>query len=661
MVNLKIKSRFLLLFLVLTVGLLVTPLNVKAAPGDYWISLTFNKTFYYVGDIITVQAISNISVSTQLTIFWSWNISNPENIQVYQDVKTANATWNLPSANLKPGHYKFFLETPKYNVTAWKSLVHLTNYIPSNLPFSYVWNNVNYTLQGRTLKAETQTDYIEVHYPKIPFDYTVNFYRNNMSFIVRLHGGSWDVDIGYFTIYGGLKWTINGTLYNPGTFEFQCAHNPLQIWKKYLESFKSSSSLTFSWRDIKKAAHVFTWNPTTKTLSVEIPSTFNLDPEIFSDGFESGDFTAWSGTSGSPTVQSSVVYSGSYAMYVDAAEYAYKDLGSSYATAYAGLYIRFDNLIEEQYYYSPFLFLGASSNWAYATAIDLYCYDGSNHHFRITDGASGEDEGTTIVSSDTWYYIELLRKTGSGSSVMYVDGSEEASLDYGYYDSDRVQAGGDFALSSSAYIDYVRVNTEYMGPVEEGPIEREVSATITNTSAVARYISISPSISETTILTASINAVLNFPKSVSAIITITSALTRQLLWVVSSSATITITEAISTGSSAIVNAIIQITAALSNLVQAFRTNAAIITITSAIAKQLQIGVVSTGAFIITSAVDSGFAIIQVTVSAIIQIVSVIARLGGENRVYVFSVILGGALLLSLIGLPALIILLRRRR
>jgi hypothetical protein len=46
--------------------------------------------------------------------------------------------------------------------------------------------------------------------------------------------------------------------------------------------------------------------------------------QIFADGFESGDFSAWTGTSGSPTVQNTTKHHGTYGCTFDAPECAYK-------------------------------------------------------------------------------------------------------------------------------------------------------------------------------------------------------------------------------------------------------------------------------------------------------------------------------------------------
>ena len=57
---------------------------------------------------------------------------------------------------------------------------------------------------------------------------------------------------------------------------------------------------------------------TSPSVTITEPVTF-----IFSDGFESGDFSAWTGTDPTPEVQDTVKHCGTYSMRVDAGnEYA---------------------------------------------------------------------------------------------------------------------------------------------------------------------------------------------------------------------------------------------------------------------------------------------------------------------------------------------------
>ena len=74
--------------------------------------------------------------------------------------------------------------------------------------------------------------------------------------------------------------------------------------------------------------------------------SFSLEKgEIFSDGFESGNFSAWTGTNGSPSIVKSPVHHGSYAAQANAAyEYWYKTF-SGQTVVYVRFYFRLSAII----------------------------------------------------------------------------------------------------------------------------------------------------------------------------------------------------------------------------------------------------------------------------------------------------------------------------
>jgi hypothetical protein len=72
---------------------------------------------------------------------------------------------------------------------------------------------------------------------------------------------------------------------------------------------------------------------------------FEYFTEFFNDGFESGDFSQWTGASGSAAVQGDIKHHGSYAAQLTAnGDGFYKLLGSSYTELYARAYFFFNTL-----------------------------------------------------------------------------------------------------------------------------------------------------------------------------------------------------------------------------------------------------------------------------------------------------------------------------
>jgi len=212
----------------------------------------------------------------------------------------------------------------------------------------------------------------------------------------------------------------------------------------------------------------------------------HANPAIFSDGFESGDFSAWTGTSiptGS-TVETvtSPVHQGSYAAHIvrpldlDVHPNIYKDF-STVSTAYARFYVRFGSLPSSNgaIYYPAYF--GMSEYPTYVTEISAYNNDGTVY-WRI--GMPDDDANwyfsvsSSTVSVDTWYCVEIKKVGASsvGESRLYVDGVEVASVT-GKNTGTKGQCNelSFWADSSGAglpqidtYFDSVIINSSYIGP-----------------------------------------------------------------------------------------------------------------------------------------------------------------------------------------------------
>jgi flagellin-like protein len=156
------------------------------------------------------------------------------------------------------------------------------------------------------------------------------------------------------------------------------------------------------------------------------PQQFTINPAIFNNGFESGDFNAWTGTTGSPTVTNAQYHHGSYSCLIDAdGEGVYKNFASSYSTAYGRLYFRCSAAAEYQLFGlkasgTPGLGIGffeisADGKW------QLAYRNGGNWYYNTA---------TTGPSANTWYCVELKVVVGSGTGEerVYIDGSELTDL-----------------------------------------------------------------------------------------------------------------------------------------------------------------------------------------------------------------------------------------
>ena len=196
--------------------------------------------------------------------------------------------------------------------------------------------------------------------------------------------------------------------------------------------------------------------------------------EIFSDGFESGNFSAWTGTLGTPTVQGTYVHHGSYAMQITAPDYhAYKTITAA-TSLYTRLYFRLATVPTgtDQIYV---LWFGAGTTWVVgvkilaATLTLRHYYDASHAHDYSKTWATG-----------TWYCLELYwLDAASGHMSVWLDGSLVIDLSEATSTAPSittVTAGDRYGVGTyTTQIDCVVVADAYIGPEAAGGLSIPVA------------------------------------------------------------------------------------------------------------------------------------------------------------------------------------------
>lgn len=186
---------------------------------------------------------------------------------------------------------------------------------------------------------------------------------------------------------------------------------------------------------------------------------------VFSDGFESNNFSAWSWTEGSPSTQSSIKHDGNYALaYAGSSNvYAAKDLGTAYSTLYVREYVYVQFFPAQWNVFSVL----CSRDASYGTGADVVVYnDGGIQKFALST-SSGWISSSATVSANIWYCVELRLVAGSGNGVveLFVDGQSVLySLTQTVDPIRYVYAGSIWSgTSCTAYIDSFAANTTYIG------------------------------------------------------------------------------------------------------------------------------------------------------------------------------------------------------
>lgn len=171
---------------------------------------------------------------------------------------------------------------------------------------------------------------------------------------------------------------------------------------------------------------------------------------LFSDGFESGDFSAWTGTNvGSGQlleVQSSVVHHGSYAMHAKVTTdsrnaYCYKSFTSSANPIFARAYVRFP--VFPSKFFRFLVFKNASGSTVWALAINP---SGGSYYVNIERYFPGYYTASLTSftpSVDTWYCfeVEFYKAASGGYYKVYVDGVDRTPSGFSSLDT---SGSGDF-------------------------------------------------------------------------------------------------------------------------------------------------------------------------------------------------------------------------
>jgi hypothetical protein len=208
---------------------------------------------------------------------------------------------------------------------------------------------------------------------------------------------------------------------------------------------------------------------------------------IFTDGFESGGFSAWTGVrsigSGAiSSVQTAPAYSGAYAMKAAVADgnresgtCIYKDLGGGYNTLNARVYVQISSKPAAGGVLEIFGF--SSDGWlpnAVGARVDIENDNGAAQ-WRLNYYSNGwQTAYAGSVNPNTWYCVEvkLVIGNGSGETRLYINGAELVAKtgltntapgsSVRYFSLGVDDESGGSALS--VYLDSATVSSAYIGP-----------------------------------------------------------------------------------------------------------------------------------------------------------------------------------------------------
>lgn len=325
---------------------------------------------------------------------------------------------------------------------------------------------------------------------------------------------------------------------------------------------------------------------------------------IFEDGFESGDFSAFSSTSvggsgSSLTVQSSVVHHGTYAAasHVETGGgYAnfYKELGGSYDELYVRAYIKLTALPSS----GNRLFIGPSTEIGGVDYLALEVYnDAGTVKWDLWFVSSNVHVySSSTVQTNTWYCVEIYHKAGSGNGIgrLYVNGDLAIEKTDATLPSGISQLGfgawnhiGD--TSVTLYMDCVVVADAYIGTEEE---EQNVIVDLPETCAVSASLETQKNLYRTSSETVTVTSAVGISKTM----TKTAGEITDLTWSLETQKTLTRTTGESTSITTTFESVKSITAVVAELSETISVSASLLV-------QKAIHILATGTVELTAILD----------------------------------------------------------
>jgi hypothetical protein len=188
------------------------------------------------------------------------------------------------------------------------------------------------------------------------------------------------------------------------------------------------------------------------TTFLNLPGSMTLLPSgaVFGDDFETGNIYAWDYYSFSPIIQSSVTYSGSYAL--DGGNgFLYKDLVSGYNDLFVSFYVYFTAIPTNSWF-------GVCSVWDSSFSNDvtvtINTFGSSAWSLNMNNDNSQTPYYATIQTGRL-YWVQVERNSGAGVANLWIDGVQVASASGVLNTAGSIFAIGGSGVGSTIYDDVV--------------------------------------------------------------------------------------------------------------------------------------------------------------------------------------------------------------
>lgn len=470
------------------------------------------RNVVFIGESVEIRNTCNVSVV-------NFEIYSPDNMLVYSGVQSANSSFTF-TPSMGYGLYTvkayagdtvaetwFWMQdtrnmavAPSSFVTVWKGLT---------CSFSTVFEAGKISTYLLTVSFETASltlDWLSEVFTKLkPIEVKVE--SNGECIHIKTYSAKNKIDSWIMNTWFGVKIRVNGTLEKSTTFKwnFKNVYGDVLWMLDGLRVQAESAGLVYDYSDLNQRSYGchYTLDKTNMKLDVYLEPNFDVDPVIFQDGFESGDFSTWTETSitsgASLTVETTNPHHGSYSArsYIFSQPawtnaFCKKNLGTTYSEVpvYFRVYVYVDNFSSTGHL-RGFMHLRGSGRVMFTVGLHS---NRALRLYRFHNGSYYNTISTTILDLDTWYCVEIkgvadIDGSGDGEVRVYLNGNEVSDLTFtnqihdSYSGLRYVEAGciDGYNTEATIYIDCVVVADTYIGPEPEAPPGQEYSYTFTET------------------------------------------------------------------------------------------------------------------------------------------------------------------------------------
>jgi len=438
MKNNKTTLLSFILFFMLAMTMSLVPdffLVAYATPNSYYPLVTLElERDIYIQNIDTSISISGIALESEFVSYSSVTITlyrDSNDTQVFTDTATVTGgvwSYNRNFGLLSPDIYYIVVSVDGHHSTSYFTYVPTENWTSVSFPLQTTWKGITYTLfTNRTLLCEREGDWISFTFPSFNSFTGISetYTKNSMVFrdhITRL--GVIDADLAFVLSHKGLKFYLRGTQNIPRTITVQIDSSRPMV--RRLDTIYVGS-LGFDFGDLRKSGITFSYS--NGQLMINAGTTFFLDPAIFSDGFESNDFSAWDGAAGSGestiSIISTDVHHGLYA--AELVNVAPHDVScwtqfSPSNSTFARMYVTFTKLPVADFTTANGAFF--RGDWGYSGGFDIR-RTGGVLQWGIgswNSTASTVWNTTTTLNANQSYQVEIQRNIDDDFVKVWIDG-----------------------------------------------------------------------------------------------------------------------------------------------------------------------------------------------------------------------------------------------